>query len=215
MAAIMTMGLALSAHAFQTINISTATQNIPPVMTEPSLWTVINQWFPGLVNQTLLQNAAVLETLPAGDYILLKSSHNAGANANIYFPPGWTLLVQLYGNFVAYGNVTHNKSFSQSAAFYFDEWAGGYEQKTQNQYSPNQSTGFIFDLTQFNPTLTGQYIVAFEDGSGGGGQPYGDGDYQDNVLWVSVNNPVPVPPGVLLLGSGLLGLVGWRRFRKS
>jgi len=28
-------------------------------------------------------------------------------------------------------------------------------------------------------------------------------------------DPVPVPPAVWLLGSGLLGLVGWRRFRKS
>jgi probable HAF family extracellular repeat protein len=27
--------------------------------------------------------------------------------------------------------------------------------------------------------------------------------------------PVPLPPTVLLLGSGLLGLVGWRRFRKG
>jgi hypothetical protein len=27
--------------------------------------------------------------------------------------------------------------------------------------------------------------------------------------------PVPIPPTVLLLGSGLLGLAGWRRFRKS
>jgi hypothetical protein len=26
---------------------------------------------------------------------------------------------------------------------------------------------------------------------------------------------VPLPPSVLLMGSGLLGLVGWRRFRKS
>jgi hypothetical protein len=25
---------------------------------------------------------------------------------------------------------------------------------------------------------------------------------------------VPLPPTVLLLGSGLLGLAGWRRFRK-
>jgi hypothetical protein len=26
---------------------------------------------------------------------------------------------------------------------------------------------------------------------------------------------VPLPPTVLLLGSGLIGLAGWRRFRKS
>ncbi|MFZ2087539.1 MAG: hypothetical protein WAU47_03105 [Desulfobaccales bacterium] len=28
-------------------------------------------------------------------------------------------------------------------------------------------------------------------------------------------NPVPLPPGVLLLGSGLLGLLGWGRFRQQ
>jgi hypothetical protein len=28
-------------------------------------------------------------------------------------------------------------------------------------------------------------------------------------------NPVPVPPAVVLFGSGLLGLAGWRRFRKN
>ena len=30
-----------------------------------------------------------------------------------------------------------------------------------------------------------------------------------------INQAIPVPPTMLLLGSGLLGLVGWRRFRKN
>lgn len=42
--------------------------------------------------------------------------------------------------------------------------------------------------------------------------------YHNGVVYFdqfSVNaNPVPIPGSVLLMGSGLLGLVGWRRFRK-
>jgi hypothetical protein len=41
----------------------------------------------------------------------------------------------------------------------------------------------------------------------------------DFTFWIPVvdskTQPVPLPPSTLLLGSGLLGLVGWRRFRKS
>ncbi|MGO9175292.1 MAG: hypothetical protein ACLQED_04010 [Desulfobaccales bacterium] len=32
---------------------------------------------------------------------------------------------------------------------------------------------------------------------------------------INTNVPVPLPPSMLLLGSGLLGLVGFRRFKKS
>ena len=51
----------------------------------------------------------------------------------------------------------------------------------------------------------------------------GNGHYE---FWVPISvgqaggtwtttSPVPLPPTVLLLGSGLLGLAGWRRFRKG
>lgn len=36
-----------------------------------------------------------------------------------------------------------------------------------------------------------------------------------NSAYLNVNNVVPLPPTVLLFGSSLLGLAGWRRFRKG
>jgi choice-of-anchor C domain-containing protein len=48
----------------------------------------------------------------------------------------------------------------------------------------------------------------------GSDTPGGWGPVIDNVSVVKVNS-VPLPPTVFLLGSGLLGLFGWRRFRKG
>jgi hypothetical protein len=43
-----------------------------------------------------------------------------------------------------------------------------------------------------------------------------DIDYQDMVFKVSTTDlPAPLPPSALLLGTGLLGLVGLRKFRKG
>ena len=41
------------------------------------------------------------------------------------------------------------------------------------------------------------------------------GDTGKNFVGDIAFSPVPVPPSMLLLGSSLLGLMGWRRFKKS
>jgi hypothetical protein len=51
-----------------------------------------------------------------------------------------------------------------------------------------------------------ELVVEFND-NGYGGSTW----YEVKLEYTAV----PLPPSVLLLGSGLLGLAGWRRFRKS
>jgi hypothetical protein len=47
------------------------------------------------------------------------------------------------------------------------------------------------------------------------GTGYASNDSFDMGVRIDGGALVPLPPTVLLLGSGLLGLVGWRRFRKA
>lgn len=64
--------------------------------------------------------------------------------------------------------------------------------------------------------VTGRYEVS--DMRVSGYPPFELWDqYNASVAVVSgeLTRVVPLPPSVLLLGSGLLGLAGWRRFRKS
>lgn len=80
-----------------------------------------------------------------------------------------------------------------------------------------------YDLTDHMVTYyitsgayTGSWVIGFEDipGSDSGF----DGDYNDLVVLVQNAypdpNPVPIPSAVILFGSGIISLMGIRRFRR-
>jgi hypothetical protein len=94
--------------------------------------------------------------------------------------------------------VTWNTGYSDG----YDQW---YYSPWQIQHLDTSGVmGHNLELT----------VLASDCGWGGhGGYAYVDGFSQ----YVPPDPPgvVPLPPTVLLLGSGLLGLVGWRRFKKS
>lgn len=102
--------------------------------------------------------------------------------------------------------------------------------------TPGSARGLTFNVVGANPydivatyrdevALTGSApvgdlyryldIVFTNTGGFGSGRSLGFIADTDNILFPGDFTPVPLPPSVLLLGSGLLGLVGWRRFRKS
>jgi len=131
---------------------------------------------------------------------LLGAPFPTTSGANNYFtlgsPVGLTVTTDAGGNF--------------GFADYFTGTTTGtkYTQLSLNSGSPSQTNGLIFSVS------ANQYIVAFEDG--GSSQPLGDKDYNDMVLVVTRTfHPIPLPPTVLLLGSGLLGLVGLRKWKKN
>jgi len=54
------------------------------------------------------------------------------------------------------------------------------------------------------------YLIGWEDISGGG-----DGDYDDMMFFVSKIQPVPEPTTMLLFGTGLVGLAGLAKRKRS
>ena len=93
---------------------------------------------------------------------------------------------------------------------------GIFDNPSTVQYSPATDDFWLFinNFTSADPAFdqvgyaqvaAGNYLFYTDSASGGTG----------SVTVTPVTAPVPLPPTALLFGSGLLGLVGLRRFRKS
>jgi hypothetical protein len=222
LAAIMVMGLTMSAQAVPTISDPWN----PVTGAEKNLYQIFaNPLFNGgsfANSQAIANTVPIVETLPSfSQFTITAFAKFAGftQNPGAYGAVDPTILTY-------FSTVTHAFPATTNGIFAINDWplylgimphgyfddttaSGGdinYTQLALNSGGLSQSNGLIFQIT---PT---HYIVAFEDGAGV--NSLGDKDYNDLVLNVNTA-PVPIPPSALLIASGLLGLVGFRRLRKS
>jgi hypothetical protein len=217
MAAIMVMGLALSAQAV-TINDPWPADGSGP---ELNLYQIVsNSLFGSLTfasSNAFASAYPVVETIPGGvPFILTAYATFADfqQNPGAYFAGDTSILQYFSPTFTAafpadtdgiFAVTDWVNTFTTGVIGIFDDTtaSGGdikYTELALNSGALSQSNGLIFQISAT------QYIIAFEDGAGAGS--LGDMDYNDLVLNVTT---VPLPPSTLLLGSGLLGLVAWRR----
>jgi hypothetical protein len=195
-----------TAQALTTIN-STG----DPSYSNSSLWEIINSWTSaGFVNQTALQSATTLSTIPAGSYIIVDWAGYAGFgqefgefDATGSVPAkGSDFIVSVTGGFNS--NVKGTSfPFSQTKAIAFFDYADGYSYAITTNGSSTNGKALIFDFTSSGYG----YVIAFEDGNNNG---LGDQDYNDFVARV-IPSAVPIPGGLLLLGCGFVRLWGLRR----
>lgn len=112
---------------------------------------------------------------------------------------------------------------SETFGFYLDSTGGGaagglwYSDTSLNvdgvdHMAAYRGTGDTIDLPSSPPDIwtANEYVLAWEDLADGG-----DRDYVDMVLMIESVRPVPEPGILALLGLGLLGMVGGRRFTKA
>ncbi len=195
---------------------------------EPSLWTIADGWGFTSVTQANLESATTQQTMAAGSYMVIDLARYAADDNDGGFytgigtvPAHGASVSSISGTAVVDPapngyNSAVSIAFKPTATFgfYNNDETTGYLGATQNQNTGAglQSNGYIFNLGSINAAYAGYYLVAFEDGDSN--PPLNDMDYNDLVFVVKDAPTVPVPPSLLLFGSGLLGLVGWRGFRK-
>jgi len=124
------------------------------------------------------------------------------------------------GNLLAAVDSLFDSGYGVTLAIYSPKTGGGYYGHALTiwgyDYSNGQYTGVYVTDSDDNVTALQHYTVSWNSSAGW----YYLTDYYSGQWFIGgveglAQNPVPLPPTLLLFGSGLLGLVGWRRFRKE
>jgi len=152
-----------------------------------------------------------LETIPAGalawDRIYTFSDLGTGIHVQQGDLLGWYYPFQAAdsgpnpGNYPYYPNDTN-----PGGVIAFDKIlvsSGGHDVRWHGLWGSQQPPELAVDAS-----VDSSFFDSGPESEGGLGRIY-------SINVSGSTNPVPVPPSALLLGSGLLGLLGFRRFRKS
>jgi hypothetical protein len=95
---------------------------------------------------------------------------------------------------------------SSAFGFYLGTGSGTYYSQTGRNAD---GADHMYAYGPLGGQFPGQYAMAWDDFAGG------DRDFQDFVATVQDITPVPLPPALWLMGSGLIGLAGVARRRAS